>query len=446
MHRKISEKVENERPCPEVLNAMRQSLGLAWEDILKVLIEKKDILDQNTNFHEKIEECKGKMEALEMLCHDTMIPIEIESVLEYLEKFKHLRITVLNAIAAALKEGKFLIENLKKLEEAGTLDSRPDHIRLEAIKSIRQVEKIQETLHDKRNVLELAWQNRKTQLEQCYTLAVLAKDIIDLEDVLDRHRNELHDSFTLGDSSITVDNLLRGYNLNKSDAISLRDRALKITKATQELVESGCFAGDEASSKAYSVLSSCTEYFDEVDRREMLLQQSKEFFLEAEKALSKLEKLEVEISTQKLKAGSQEIISIHARILKELVGLIEYPVKLGHALLEAVHYAQPDSIGIKRTIEEMENRKIYLENVCSMNSEDNLKVSEALIKFMEKYNSILSWLLSVADVFLRTNKNMGSDLIGSKEFFHLHHQLLADLEVIFVFFFFSSKETVLGEA
>lgn len=429
LEKKIQQLLSKDNTRTEVFAAMTASMQLTWEDINKMLLERKFILDQNVNFHEKLEECRGKMSALEMSCRDTMIPIEIDSVLEYLEKFKQLRTDVLTSVMITLKEGSQLIDRLKRLFEIGSVDSRPEHIKIDAIKSVHHVELMLEELHDKRNTLETAWQTRKTQLEQCYALAVLAKDIIELEDLIEKRKNEILNSFSLGDSETTADLLLKTYRTAQEDAISLRDKALRITKATEKLVLTGCFAGDQASQKAYNVLSNATDYYSEIERRENLLEQSKEFFNKAEKALEKLELLEVEVSTSKLPPESNELLELHKRILEDLIDLIEEPVRIGTELLTTVHYNPQESGGIKRTVEEMENRKIYLENVCSTNSERNVKITHALNLFLEKYNNILSWLLSIAEIFLRTNKELGGRLEHGQEFLNLHHQLLSDLDV-----------------
>jgi hypothetical protein len=50
--------------------------------------------------------------------------------------------------------------------------------------AVSQVEHWLENLHDRRRLLEIAWQNRKTHLEQCLALALLASDLKGLEEVL----------------------------------------------------------------------------------------------------------------------------------------------------------------------------------------------------------------------------------------------------------------------
>lgn len=414
---------------PEVLDAMGQSLSLAWADILQLLQQRKHILDLNANFHEKICACKGKMSSMEVACHDTMIPIEIESVQEFLNKFKQLRIEVLASVMAALKEGNELLACLREIANSGTLDSRPDHIRLEVKKSVNQVEMWLEDLHDRRNGLEVAWQTRKIQLEQCLALAIFAKELNELEGVLRTRRSELSLLPSLGDSETSAIHLLQDYVALKQDAVSLRDKALKITRATEKLMTSDCFAGDEACAKAYTVLSGCTEYLDSIDYIEHLLVLAKEFFSKAVRALSILDKLEVEVSTSKLTSGSFEAISIQSKVLSEIVELTAEPIRLGHALLKEVGRSSADVTGVERCLENIENRKVYLEELCSQNSEHCLRVSQSLNTFLDRYNKILAWLVSVAEAFIKKHNHLGGSTEESGEFLKLHHQILSDLEV-----------------
>lgn len=72
------------------------------------------------------------MDALEMACNDTLLPIEIEAVKNFLAKIHDLRKDMLEALMGALREGKTLLDGLKELANEGTLDSRPDRIKEEA--------------------------------------------------------------------------------------------------------------------------------------------------------------------------------------------------------------------------------------------------------------------------------------------------------------------------
>lgn len=61
----------------------------------------------------------------------------------------------------------------------------------------------------------------------------------------------------------------------------LQERAIKITKATEQLVSSGCFAGEQATAQAYAVLSATSDYLSDLDSREALLTRAIAFFRNA---------------------------------------------------------------------------------------------------------------------------------------------------------------------
>lgn len=62
------------------------------------------------------------------------------------------------------------------------------------------------------------------------------------------------------------------------EARDLQEKALKITKATEQLVASGCFAGEQATQQAYSVLSATSDYLSELQNRDSLLDRVIAFF------------------------------------------------------------------------------------------------------------------------------------------------------------------------
>lgn len=79
-------------------------------------------------------------------------------------------------------------------------------------------------------------------------------------------------------------------------------------------------------------------------------------------------------------------------------------------------------------VEEIEDRKIRLLENCTAHKEENVRVSQCLHDFFEKYEKLRSWLGSIVESFLRGHQDMGSDLIMAKDFYQLHCQLLNDLE------------------
>lgn len=427
--RKVDEMIETRRPRVEVLNAMESSMGRVWDDVEALLVRRKRIADINSNFHEKLVTCQSKIESLELACRDTMIPMEVEPVEEFLHKFRALRTDVLSSVMAALKDGKDLLTMLREIASEGSVDSRPDYLVADAILSIKQVEKLLEDLHDRRNSLEIAWQSRREQLEQCLRLAVLTKEVLQIEIQLEARRNAMEVSFSLGDSQKTVKALLAENDHLKQDAVELRDRALRLAKATEQLVKTGSFAGEETCARAYAILSKCTDFYADTDRREVLLRQSNAFFASAETALLQMAAQESRMDTTLRNLPTNEAMREYTKVLEQTNEVTAPPIQMGYCLIDEVGRALPEVLGVKRAIDELEQRRGYLEKRCTEHAEHEINISEKINAFFSRHNEILSWLISNAEDFISANTTVGESLLSAQTFLHKHYKLLADLEV-----------------
>ncbi|XP_073838143.1 zormin isoform X5 [Musca autumnalis] len=426
---KADKLLASKRISADLVNAMADTLNIIWADILHLMQDRQNILHLCTQFQEKMAQCQRRMDSLEVACIDTMIPIEVAAVQEFLSKFKQLRIDMLTAVMAALKDGNELLAQLQELENLETLDTRPEHIKRDAARAVHQVQQWLEALHDRRNTLEIAWQTRKTQLEQCLALAMLGRELIEVEASLQRQKDEISTLFSLGECEHTANLALQNYKEWKQQAMQLRDRALKITRAKEKLQSSGTFTGDEACARAYNVLSACSEHFDLVDQREHWLHQSRDFFSKADNTLKVLEKLEVELSNVKLPPNTPESYAMYAKVAKDVAKFTEEPLRLGYSILDDVGRTQPETQGIKRVLDEIENRKAYIEGICANSNEEQQRVNQALKEFLAQYNDLLQWLMSSGQHYLQQNIHMGKNLEQSKQFLLQHHELMQDLEI-----------------
>lgn len=407
---------------------MADNLSYVWNDIQKLLHERRSIINLNVMFFERLGECYGKMSSLEVACRDTMIPIEVDAVREFLEKFKHLRTEVLASVLQPLTIGNRLLEQLREIENSGTFDSRPDQIAEETRKSILTVEKWLEDLSDKRNYLETAFNSRKSQLEQCMHLAQLTKDIIELEKIVKKHRDEILGTFTLGSSSKNTESLIEDYKTWKIDAMALRDKSLKMTKSTEDVVKQGNFIGEEACKKAYNVLAAATELYDEIDLRETLLNQSKKFFEKVDSVSVKLD--EFEIDMKNTRPGSPNFISIHFKMMKQLSGMIDETLRDGYALINEVD-PKSEVQGVKDAVDKIEKRRITIDNAMSKTSETHLKVSEQLNIFLQQYHDQFHWVeTQKRDKIINGPLNaMGDNGHHTMDCLHEHQNLLKSVEV-----------------
>ncbi|XP_051161941.1 muscle M-line assembly protein unc-89 isoform X2 [Leptopilina boulardi] len=421
--------ISTQKPKAEVYKAMADTLANAWRDVNSLLERRKIILERNVLFQCRAEECKESMKALEMACNDTLLPIEIEAVKNFLGKIHDLRKVMLETLMAALQEGKILLDRLKEISNEGTLDSRPDRIKHDADHAIQQVETWLEELHDRRRLIEISFKSRKTQLEQCLALALLATDLRNLEDILNVRISALSStSDHLGDSSASAELLLFECKKLQIEAKDFQDRAIKITKSTERLVSSGHFAGEQATEQSYAILGAAADYINDLEQYKLLLNRAVLFFEAARSALTKIDQLEIQLVTTEHSPHTPGFVRLHAQVVETLEDITRDLLEEGHALLEITGRGAPGAEGVKRMVEEIEDRKIRLLEQCTAHKEENIRITQCLQEFLEKYSNLRSWLSSIVESFLRGHQDMGSDLRMAKDFYQLHCQLLNDLE------------------
>ncbi|CAD1476295.1 unnamed protein product, partial [Heterotrigona itama] len=423
--RQADQLISNQRPRAEVYAAMAETLGQAWRDVNELLERRKQILDSNV----RAEECRESMRALEMACNDTLLPIEIEAVKNFLSKIHDLRKNMLEALMGALQEGKNLLDRLKEIANEGTLDSRPDRIKLEADHAVLQVEKWLEELHDRRRLIEASFRSRKTQLEQCLALALLATDLRDLEEILNDRIAALSSSCDqLGDSASSAELLLFELKKLQAEAKEFQDRSIKITKSTERLVSSGHFAGEQATEQAYAILGAAADYVNDLDQYESLLNRAVAFFNSARSAITKLDQLEIQLVTTEHPPYSTKLARFHAQTVATIEDVTAKPLAEGYALLDVTGRGAPGAEGVKRVVEELENRKIRLVEQCTAHEKENLEISRIINTFLDKHDELRKWLMSIPEAFLQGHQDMGSDVPMAEDFCRLHRQLLNDLE------------------
>lgn len=143
-----------------------------------------------------------------------------------------------------------------------------------------------------------------------------------------------------------------------------------------------------------------------------------------------MDQLEVQITTSELPSTSPQLAQLHGQCARAIEETTSGPIAEGHSILDAAGRGKTGTEGVKRMVEELENRKIHLDGLCTAHREEKLRINQALNSFLEKQNELYSWLISAAEAFLQGHQDMGSDLPMAKDFWDLHNRLLNDLQVI----------------
>lgn len=145
-------------------------------------------------------------------------------------------------------------------------------------------------------------------------------------------------------------------------------------------------------------------------------------------ALNKLDQIDIQLKTTDLKPTSPQLAHLHAQLSKTIEEITAAPLAEGHAILDQAGRAASTE-GVRRVVEQLENKKISLEGLCVAHKEENLRISRALNNFFEKQDELYSWLVNIAEAFLQSHRDMGSDSAMASDFLNLHNKLLTDLQV-----------------
>jgi hypothetical protein len=140
----------------------------------------------------------------------------------------------------------------------------------------------------------------------------------------------------------------------------------------------------------------------------------------------------MEISRLGLRPNSPSVIPLNVDSVKEVAAMIDEVLQFGYSLIDDVGRTKPEVMGVQNVVDEIERKKLSFAEICTKNSEQHIRMTEELNEFMERYNSIFTWLEVQRQERIGRGLEihyMGQNLQEAKDCLLIHHQLLNDLEV-----------------
>ncbi|XP_066905382.1 uncharacterized protein [Halyomorpha halys] len=415
--------ISRQGTSPRVYSAMSRSITSAWDNVNSHLQSRSRILDLNVNYHRWAEEFDDCCTCTEVLA-ESELPVDIDEMRSRINEIKSCEREALTRLGRTLAAGAELLGALKSLRDSATLDSRPDHIKLSSALAIAQVEGWMELLHERRIKLQDKTSKSVTELEECLELALITSELMKLQRNLEEKSTALVNTCDqLGDTSASASLLLHEHCKLLPEAKEMQEQSLKIVRFSEEFSLRGHFAGPEAVTHAYVILEQAACYVSNIGKREENLQRAIAFFTSAEQTLIKLDQLEVQLSTAELGLDLDQLRILHEEVSNSLEEVTDKVLQEGYKILEET----PTAEGVKRMVEEIENKKINLSVQCTAHKEENIRANAAYKIFIEKYNLLNAFLTSL-EGYLSGVTNMGDDLVSAREFLQVYKRNLNDLQ------------------
>ncbi|XP_054706310.1 muscle M-line assembly protein unc-89-like isoform X2 [Uloborus diversus] len=416
--RQADDLISTQKPRGEVYSAMAENLGLAWKDLNAQLEQRRQILEQAVAFFSKAEQFVDSLEIVKKSVSETFLPNTAESTTALLNRLKEERKGVLSNSMRLLSEGQLLLERLCEVATHSMGDSRPQHMEHAARSTASFVERHMESLQDRWRLLESLWNQKKMQLEQCLLKCKLEAQLEEIENWLRIKGLEYTNERNLGDSLACAEILQHEHQKAEHECKDKQEHCLRLVKSAEDLHTKGNYAGEELRSRAYLLLSDCAELVSVLEQRQLLLANSVSFFNKAQTAQTKLDQIEIHLSTSETPASSSTVEDIANPAIEE-----------GRHILSSTGITESGAQGILRKVEELEAKKKHLVSLCKAKESAASEKSSAFRKFCEKYDELIKWLSNNGQFFIQRTRDIGTTQTAAKCFVDQHESLQNDLRM-----------------
>ncbi|XP_065571252.1 titin-like isoform X3 [Artemia franciscana] len=428
MLRQADTMLAGQKPKPEVYNAMAASLEQAWRALNDQLEIRRTILERNVAFHSRATVLRENISQLEKEAKFELPSIrDVETVRVFLGRLQNIRRSCLEASIQALKEGHLLLDTLKELRKLGSIDSRPDFMAGQVNTAISKVESWMEGLHDYRLNVEILWKKKRSLLEQISAICVVKKELESLEKSLTEKRKVLLEKNSLGESQTSAEFLSLEHQKLEPVLKELRDSLVKVTKTAEKLPQSSSAETTDVKNLAYHLLDKCAETQESFENRSDLLALAVRFFQTAQTTVTKLDQLDVQLSTGTFPRGSAGLARLHSQVMRAAEEATAPALHYGYDLLEKTRQTAMGSQGIQNKIEEIEKRSMDINVLCTAHKEEAIRNLEKIQNAYDQIDEIYNWLINVADELIRTHCDLGVNPSTAGEFLELHKQMLNDV-------------------
>lgn len=422
--RQVDGAVVTQKSKAVVYDCMADNLSQAWKNVNEQLQKRLKLLELAVSYYSKAKEFTEQLNKIQADLTDDNLPNDSNMCHIQLQHLQYIRKGVLESSLHTLNAGHILLEALHQVGEDNLGDARPNHIYPAVQQATSIIEKHMELLHDQKYRIDIFWNKRKLILEQCLEIFTVSNELEEIHNSLiekiqaSKHNNEL------GDSVISVEKLQKKHNQIESEIKDIQNRAIHLLHKLEKAAISSNPLCENMKTKAYCMLSECTEFFAHLENRNLLLCVSLSFFTVAQQVIRKVEKLESQLRILSNESMNSSLVQKYAHIQQEIEDIVNPALQEGHSLLEKVDKYDKGSQGVVRKMKELENLYHQIKNMIP-----DFNALEGITDFYNKCNSIESWLNNIGDSFLKTHTDMGNNFMTATVFVDLHKQFHDDVKL-----------------
>uniref|UniRef100_A0A1I8GNE9 Ig-like domain-containing protein n=1 Tax=Macrostomum lignano TaxID=282301 RepID=A0A1I8GNE9_9PLAT len=384
--------VAQQRTRTEVYEAMAQSLGKAWQDLQSIMERRSDLLAHAVLFFTHVSQYSNQFDLITDLCRHFDAPHDGQTVERLLHEHHEMKQKLLEQSKVTLEVGHQLLDHLRRLSCATQSEQRQS-----VLTACNRVERILESLTERRRGLDELWRGRKHRLEEATRLTSLDDELQRLLRSLARG-DYLVSNCEIGRSLQESEMLMKEVLAFGNEAGDVQDALLRLCRSATSLMEPGGFADTDSIRRRLEKADRVAEEFiQRLETRRRLLNMAVIFYSEVEVLFQRARRLDI--------APNESLHEVEAR----LPGLRT----TGQALLAKL---EPDSHSAHAVRSKLKEAEDFLDKCYQLvrrhEQEDEKRTCTSRLEILN------TWMIEIVFRRLREGNDPGTTLSRREGEFH----------------------------
>uniref|UniRef100_A0A1I8JGT9 Titin n=1 Tax=Macrostomum lignano TaxID=282301 RepID=A0A1I8JGT9_9PLAT len=393
--------VAQQRTRTEVYEAMAQSLGKAWQDLQSIMERRSDLLAHAVLFFTHVSQYSNQFDLITDLCRHFDAPHDGQTVERLLHEHHEMKQKLLEQSKVTLEVGHQLLDHLRRLSCATQSEQRQS-----VLTACNRVERILESLTERRRGLDELWRGRKHRLEEATRLTSLDDELQRLLRSLARG-DYLVSNCEIGRSLQESEMLMKEVLAFGNEAGDVQDALLRLCRSATSLMEPGGFADTDSIRRRLEKADRVAEEFiQRLETRRRLLNMAVIFYSEVEVLFQRARRLDI--------APNESLHEVEAR----LPGLRT----TGQALLAKL---EPDSHSAHAVRSKLKEAEDFLDKCYQLvrrhEQEDEKRTCTSRLEILN------TWMVEIVFRRLREGNDPGTTVASVQNFIDAHQHLLEEL-------------------
>ncbi|XP_063789416.1 coiled-coil domain-containing protein 141 isoform X2 [Pseudophryne corroboree] len=386
------ETAEQNKDQSQLYDAMALSLKEAWSALIIVLERRRDLLHMAAAFFDNAIQFADAIDNAESFLQNT--PDTAESITECLQQLQEHTKALLERSLSLLYKSQELTEFIQQFKSLQPVAS--SEMMRGAHSSCSQIEDLLELLQDKRRQLDKQMRQHRQRLEQVLQVSQWLQQEDKVTCWLREHIDLYLTDVQLGASLTENEELLHKH---KQLILNAKDWNLAIaklkTEAQQLAAVRDCAHREELNHSNQTLNSLHAEFWQLMDRRQVILQEANDFFKCVNKAFDKLGGIETYLRHLKMHNLSLPELSAKQK---------EVEAEIGKCTSDAFHKGQtlvkkspfsPGMTGIQEMIGYLQKRVDQLTCHSPASTENSLKQQEIVASLEDRLKEVSAWINNI---------------------------------------------------